>query len=263
MSYFNFEKTGKKLPALKEPIMIEGLPGIGNVGKIAVDFIVDKLKAEKMYEISSDSFPSSVFVNDKHLIDLPKIEIFYKKFKDKRNDLILITGDVQPIDEKSCFKFCEMLLDLAEMFDVKQIITTGGIGLNEVNEPPKVYITGNKKKAIQDFKKGTDLNSKIYGVVGPIAGVTGLLTGLSGRRDIGAISLLAETINHPMYLGMKPAKEMLKAMNKKLGLKLKLAQLEKEIKELEEEILKKTQELADSAEQGAPTKMSKQSSYIG
>ncbi len=34
-----------KLPNLKDAILIEGLPGIGNVGKIALDFMVENLKA--------------------------------------------------------------------------------------------------------------------------------------------------------------------------------------------------------------------------
>ena len=49
---------------LKNPILIEGLPGIGNVGKIAVDFLIDQLKHKIMYTIYSTSFPHSVFVND-------------------------------------------------------------------------------------------------------------------------------------------------------------------------------------------------------
>ena len=44
----------KKLsnPRLKKPILVSGLPGVGNVGKIALDFMVDKLKAKKFMEIS-------------------------------------------------------------------------------------------------------------------------------------------------------------------------------------------------------------------
>ena len=36
---------------LNKPIFIEGLPGIANVGKIAVDFMIDELKAKKLYSI--------------------------------------------------------------------------------------------------------------------------------------------------------------------------------------------------------------------
>jgi hypothetical protein len=62
-------KTVKKIPKLKNPILIEGLPGIGNVGKVAVDFIIDELKAKKLYDIFSYTFPHSVFVNEKSLGD--------------------------------------------------------------------------------------------------------------------------------------------------------------------------------------------------
>ena len=35
-----------KTPKLYKPIFIEGLPGIGNVGKVAVDFLIDEFKAK-------------------------------------------------------------------------------------------------------------------------------------------------------------------------------------------------------------------------
>ena len=80
MNKWTVEQFGKK-PKLNKPIFIEGLPGIGNVGKVTVDFIVDELKAKKLYEISSYTFPHSVFVNEDNLVELPKIELFYKKLK--------------------------------------------------------------------------------------------------------------------------------------------------------------------------------------
>ena len=40
---------GKK-PRLKDPIFIEGLPGIGNVGKLAVEHLIEITKAIKFAE---------------------------------------------------------------------------------------------------------------------------------------------------------------------------------------------------------------------
>src|SRR3989338_5376714 len=105
MSTWKIEQVGKK-PNLRNPIFIEGLPGIGNVGKVAVDFIIDELKAKKLYEISSYTFPHSVFVNEDNLVELPTIEIFYKKFN-FNHDLLLLAGDVQLIDEVSSYEFSE------------------------------------------------------------------------------------------------------------------------------------------------------------
>ena len=42
-------QEAKTIPKLNNPLFIEGLPGIGNVGKIAVDFLVEELKAKKLF----------------------------------------------------------------------------------------------------------------------------------------------------------------------------------------------------------------------
>ena len=42
MNEWKVTKVGKT-PKLVNPILIEGLPGIGNVGKVAVDFIIDEI----------------------------------------------------------------------------------------------------------------------------------------------------------------------------------------------------------------------------
>src|SRR3989339_912985 len=128
MSTWKISQFGKK-PNLNNPILIEGLPGIGNVGKVAVDFIVEELGAKKLYGISSYTFPHSVFVNEDNLVELPSIEIYYKKFNGKGRDLLLLTGDVQPIDEVSSYEFSEKMLDLLQTFKGNELITLGGIGL--------------------------------------------------------------------------------------------------------------------------------------
>lgn len=252
MSTWKIDKTGK-LPKLKNPVLIEGLPGIGNVGKVAVDFMIDSLKAKKIYEISSYTFPHSVFINEDNLVELPLIELYYKKFDDKRNDLLLLAGDVQPIDEVSSYEFSDNMLDMLQKFNGKEVITLGGIGLAEEPKKPKVYCTGNSKEMINKYKDSA--NEKIYGVVGPIVGVSGLLLGLAGKKNIKAISFLAETYGHPMYLGIKGAREILKILNKKLKLGIKINKLDEEIKEIESEIMKRTEELSDVSKQTAIRKL--------
>ena len=198
------------VPQLKDPILLEGLPGIGNVGKIAIDFVIEELKAKKIYSLFSYTFPHSVFVNDNDLVELPSIELYYKKFDGRKRDLLILTGDVQPVDEVSSYEFCEKVIELAKKMGAREIITTGGIGLNKVPEKPQVYITGNNKEVIKRYAKGTAVETKIHGVVGPIIGVSGLLVGLGKMREMDAVALLAETYGHPMYLGVSGAIEILR-----------------------------------------------------
>lgn len=225
---------------LKNTILIEGLPGIGNVGKIAMDFIVDNLGAKKMFEIHSDNFPHAVFVNEKNLVELPMIDIYHKQVGEY--DLLFLAGDIQPIDEPSCYEFCNQILNLLENNDGKEIITMGGIGLQRIPEKPVVYCTANTNKIMKKYKTN-NLNNKIYGVVGPIIGVSGLLVGLSKKKNISSIAMLAETFGHPTYLGIKGARAILKILNQKLELGLELKQLDEEITEIEKEIKTKTKQL--------------------
>lgn len=240
---WKFKKTGK-IPVLKKAVLISGMPGIGNVGKIVVDFLIEELKAERIYDISSYSMPQSVFVNENNLVELPRIEMYYKRLKNQ--DFIFLTGDIQPISEESCYAFCEQILDETKKMGMNQVITLGGIGLHDVPKKPKVYCTGNNALAVKQFNKGIDVDTKLYGIVGPILGVSGLLVGLSKNRDIPGITLLSETLGHPLYLGIKGAKQTVIVLDRKYGLGLKISKLDKEIKNLDKE-MRKTDELSKAS----------------
>ncbi len=261
MSQWKIAQVGK-FPKLHNPLFIEGLPGIGNVGKVAIDFLIDELKATKLYEITSSSFPHSVFVNEKNLVELPTVEIYYKKMRGR--DLLLMGGDVQPIDEAGCYHFSNNVLDLLEKHGVKELITLGGIGLSDIPKKPKVFMAGNSAFISSSYKKQLKglVEHSLYGVVGPIVGVSGLMVGLASQRKMGAVCLLAETYGHPMYLGIKGARELLRTLDKKLGLKLKVKKLEKEIKDIETEL--KNTELQDPSKAGTFVKgQTQEVNYIG
>jgi uncharacterized protein len=254
------------LPKLKSPILIEGLPGIGNVGKIAVDFLIEEFKAKKMISFFSYKFPHSVFVGEDNLVEMPKLEIYYKKFNgDKKRDLLLLTGDIQPIDEQSCFSFCEEILKIAKQFKCSEVITTGGIGLQNMPEKPKIYCTANNSVMYKEYIK-YGVEKDIFGVVGPIVGVSGVLLGLGKMRKVKGVSLLAETFAHPMFLGIKGAKEILRVLESKFSYGIDLKKMTKEIIEVERELLKKGKdwisEMSNTSEAGAKLKK-KEANYIG
>lgn len=221
----------RKNAAIKTPIFIEGLPGIGNVGKVVVDYLIEKSDAKLVANFSSPTLPNSVFVTEENLVQMPQISVYHKK--EGKQDILFMTGDVQPSEEVSSYKFCEKVIEYIEGLKCKNVITMGGIGLQEEPQKPKVFVTGNDKKFVTSFKKsGADPN--VYGVVGPIIGVSGLLLGLTHKK-IPAAALLAETFGHPMYLGLKGAREILILLNKAFKLDYSLDDIDDEIKELEEQ----------------------------
>ncbi len=259
----------KTLPKLHNPLLIEGLPGIGNVGKIAIDYLIEELEAIKLYTFFSYKFPHSVFINEKNLIEMPKLEIYYKQFppKSKKRDVLLLSGDIQPIDEESCYSFCEEILKIASQFKCSEVITTGGIGLQHIPEKPKVFCTANNEKILKEYlKKDMLVEKEIFGIVGPIVGVSGILLGLGQKRHLPGVALLAETFNHPMYLGIKGAKEIIRVLDTKLKYNINLKEMTQEILAAEKEIMKKTTEWASEMSQataaGTQAKK-KEASYIG
>lgn len=267
MSEWEIIKEGKGEVKLNEPVFLEGLPGIGNVGKIAVDFLVEEFKAKKLFSFFSHKFPHSVFVNEDNLVEMPKIEIYYKRFKSKKKrDLLLLTGDIQPLEEENCYTFCEEILKIAKQFGCAEIVTTGGIGLQKVPEKPRVYVTSNDPGLLKQYvKKGILVERDIYGIVGPIVGVSGILIGLGKKRGIKGVALLAETFGHPMYLGIKGAKELLKVLDDQFNLGIDLNKLSKEIVKLEKELMKRTKDLMELAQKGGLGARGRreETSYIG
>ena len=246
---WKIKKHVKRVPKLKSPILIEGLPGIGNVGKITVDFLIDELQAKPLYSMYAYTFPNSVFINEENLVDLPKIAVYYAKLKGKDHDLILIAGDLQPNDEVSCYSFSELMLDMLQEFGGNEIITIGGIGIMDEPDEQKIHTTGNSKEIIKRYKRYGKLNNKIYGVVGPIIGVTGLLVGLAEEYEMQAIALLAETFGHPMALGIKVARSILRIIDKRVGLNINIKQLDKEIARLEKEMKQRKGDLMHAMQQ--------------
>mgnify|MGYP001583741256 FL=1 len=220
--------------------LIEGLPGMGNVGKIAIDFIIESLNAQKVLEIYSYSFPHCVFVKEDNTIEIPSIKVYQKKVNNK--SFLFMAGDIQPLDEVSCYEFCDFILDLFQKQKINQVITLGGIGQPQIPKTPKVYCTGNDKKIIKEYSSNKVSNS-IYGIVGPIIGVSGVLLGTSQHRNIPAVSLLTETYGHPTYLGIKGAKELLNVLNKKFSFKLNINKLNSDVDIIEKGLKKKVNQM--------------------
>ena len=110
-----------------------------------------------------------------------------------------------------------------------------------------------------------EAEKKIFGVVGPIIGVSGVLLGLGKMRDLKAISLLAETFGHPMFLGIKGAKELLRVLEAKFSLGIDIKKMSKEIIAVEKELMEKTQEWTEEmvANQAGAKVKKKEAEYIG
>lgn len=225
---FMIEKISK-VPHLNNPIIIEGFPGVGNVGRIIVDFLITKLKPKLFIRMYSKYFPNSVYINDNNLVELPKTEFYYYKNKRGR-DLVFVVGDVQPADGYQSYSFCEEIVNIAKSLKIKEVITLGGITAKMSIINPPVFGACTSKNYVKQLKKvGVKFDRK--GAI-VIVGAAGLLLGLGKLNGINGFALLSETSMEPNTIGFEAAKSILKSLLTYLKLKVSLKDIDEEIKSI-------------------------------
>ncbi len=213
---------------LNKPVMIEGLPGVGNVGKLVAEHIIHELGAEKIVEIYSWHFPPLVLVSDDGTVRLCKNEVY--AWKSKNLDLLIITGDQQSVTNEGHYIITETLLDIAQQYDVSRIYTLGGYGIGQLVEKQMVLGAVNDAKLVEEMKKyGVEFREEEPG--GSIVGASGLLLGLGGQRGIPAVCLLGLTSGY--LVDPKSAQAVLKILGHALNLEIPMQALEDRAEEME------------------------------
>ena len=174
-------------PQLEKPIFVEGLPGFGNVGKIAAQLLIEYTSAKVFAELYSPSFPDYVIVNKDGTCRPPRYEFYAASTEN--NQFIILTGDSQPSleDLLAHYDLCDEILDFTEKHGCKFIATMGGVPTPQSGG--KVYVAATSEKLASE---NADKGAAIYGK-GRIMGATGLLLGLAKKRGWKGICLLGAT----------------------------------------------------------------------
>ena len=174
-------------PQLKKPILVEGLTGLGNVGMIAARHLIEVTDAKVFAELYTPYFPDYVAVNKDGTCRPPYYQFYAARTE--KNHYIILTGDSQPSmeDTLAYYDVCDEILDFAEKYGSKFIVTMGGATIQ--NSENEVYIAATSEKLAQkNITKGTKIYSEAR-----IVGITGLLLGLAKRRGWRGICLLGTT----------------------------------------------------------------------
>jgi len=189
------------------PVLIEGLPGLGLVGKIALRYMIKQLKAKKVAYLYSPHFPYFVLVNRKGNVRLLRGVFYYYK-NPNGNDLVLFTGDSQSQTIEGQYEIADQILAFSEKHNVKMVATIGGYRM-EPKEKPKVFIAATSQEILD---KALQAGAILSTSGSPIVGTAGLILGLAKFRKIEALCLLGETRGYlPDPLSAKSVLEILKS----------------------------------------------------
>src|SRR3989441_9865291 len=121
---------------LEAPIFLGGLPGMGNVGKLAAEPLKDELKGVKFAEIFSKYFPPQVLVQDDGQVKLVNNEMHYVK-RNNGTDLILLTGDYQGLTPEGQYELSDFILKELQKLGVRRVFTLGGDGVGRMVTKPR------------------------------------------------------------------------------------------------------------------------------
>jgi proteasome assembly chaperone (PAC2) family protein len=199
-------------PALANPIFVQGLPGFGNVGRIAAHLLIKFCEAKPFAELYSPSFPDYVSVGSKGICHLPRYE-FYSATLEKSN-LIIMTGETQPSfdDVLAHYQVCDEIVDFVEKQGCRFIVTMGGVPITE--DKTQVYVAASSPRLAAEFmEKGAVIYSK-----GRIVGGTGLTLALAKEREIEGVCLLGATTGFKADrgAGFMVFKFLMKALGKEI-----------------------------------------------
>jgi uncharacterized protein len=256
----NFMETFIKViskPKLKKPILIEGLPGIGNVGRVAAGYLVNELKMKKFAEVYSPHFLPLVILHENAEASMLKCEFYY--YKGKR-DVVVLTGDTQSISPEGHYEFCEKVIDFSQKLGIKEIITLGGFAESDQVKDPKVIGAVNDKKLLKKYEK-FDIDFGKEHTVGTIVGASGILLGMGKLKNMEGVCLMGETLGLPLVTDPKAADKLLHVLEKVIGIKINLNKLETTIEEMEERF-KKTENIHKKILEEMP-KSKEDIKYIG
>ncbi len=215
---------------LRNAVLIVGLPGIGNVGKITADFLIENLKARKLADVYSYHLPPQVLMNDDAMARLVKNELYYKKRKE--GDILIFTGDFQGLTSQGQYEICFRVLELGTKFDVRKIITLGGYQIGKLMEIPRVLGAYTSKSVKDEVEKhGVIFSRNEPG--GGIVGGAGLFLGIGSELfELPGVCLMGETSGY--FTDPKSAKQVTKVLVDYLKLPMDTNRFDERIKEIEE-----------------------------
>ncbi|AMK14329.1 PAC2 family protein [methanogenic archaeon mixed culture ISO4-G1] len=217
-------------PDLKNVVFIEGLPGVGNVGKLAADFMSCKLEAKRMATILSSDLPPQVFVDNESYVYSACNELWYVKDV-KDHDIIFLVGDFQASTPQGQFELAKFIFERIVKYDPQLIITLGGYGIGEIVNQPRVLGTTNDQKIRSKLEKvGVTFvpNEPQGGIIGAAA----MFLALACEYDIAAACLMGETSG--FLVDHKSAKCVVNVLSKFLKVKVDTSDMDDNVKQIEQ-----------------------------
>ena len=184
--------------SLRNPIAVVGFPGIGSVGKIALETLASVLNAQQVMEFFSKESPSRILVKN-GMSYLPRSEMyFYDAAPDESSDLIMLTADAQPSSDQGVYEYADYVAKEFNRLGVGSVYALAAYEMeyskffSHYPEPPRIFVSASSE-SLRDNICG--LNGLVPIEKGVITGANGVVPAYSSTiYNMDGACLLGETL---------------------------------------------------------------------
>lgn len=209
---------------LSKPVLVVGLPGIGNVGKLIAEHLRLEFDSIKLATLYSPHFPHQVVMLKSGGIRLVGNRFYLIKGKGIKRDIVLLTGETQAITPEGQYEVNGRIVDFfVNKLKGNFIYTLGGYSVaRSVSSEPKVYGSTTSKGVITKLKDSGILFGKARGM---ILGSAGLILAFAKMQKTDGVCLMGETSF--LDVDAAAAKAVLKVLAKNLDIEIDTKSLDK------------------------------------
>ncbi|MFX0108004.1 MAG: PAC2 family protein [Candidatus Hodarchaeota archaeon] len=208
--------------SLKEPIAILGLPGIANVGKIAVETLAAVIGAQPVMDFFSGDFPARVFVKE-GITKFPKSSLsLYRAAPDEPHDLLILSADFQPASSQGVFEYADFVvqeftnLGIKEVYALAAYETSYQEFFDSYPLPPRVFVSASSEPLLDRI---STINGTIATKEGVVNGANGFIPAWAASMyNMEGACLLGETLGI-IKLDYRAARMLLDTISVLIGLK--------------------------------------------
>jgi len=202
---------------VKNPVLIEGFPGIGMVGTISTVYLSEKLNMKLAGYVASSRFPPISAIHDYKPVSPARIYV-----SEKHNLMVLFSEFVIPADV--VYHLTEAILEYAKKKKAKAVYSLAGIASQQPTS--KLHGIASTPKMSELLKShGIELIKE-----GATQGVSGLLIAECASESFPAANILAET---QQAMDPKSAATLLDKLSEIIGVPIDTEPLRKEGDQIE------------------------------
>lgn len=238
-----------ELQQLRDPWLVAAWPGMGNVAVGAAGYLVVKLGARLVNEISAHDLFEIPHVDVKHGLARPG-RLPRNMFFEWRNpapaaahDLIIFIGEAQP--PLGGYSLCHKILDYAKQRGAERLFTFAAMASQlHPSDEPRVFGVATEQPILNQLKS---LEVEIL-KEGQISGLNGVLLAAGSERGVSGACLMGEL---PYFAAGVPnpkaSQAALEVFTTMAGIELDYAELKEQAEAVEKALLQLMQKLEEAA----------------